>query len=581
VRSRRLRLRLDPPEAGWEILFLVALFTGSSVLKLVSAGVPSFGELAAAAALLLGGLVVWSNLVRFNPGGLERWLWRRRIVVACLLAAASVGVGAAWAVYETSPPAYRFRGELEPVGRTAADAGDSLPNVIVMSVDTLRLDAVPPHVPGEDLPHLQGLLDDSVRFTRHYSTSSWTLPAHASLLTGQRPLRHGAVESDWGAIPIDPQLATFPQYLGEVGYRTAGFVGGSYVRRELGMARGFDRWAEYPFEGTRPYRDFLPGVVEGLLEVLGGASAKPGPLRVRPDPPAWNPRKFSRTVDESTRWMARRATGSDSPFFLFLHTYHVHDWPRRFSGGLERLGDERPDLAASLRPPSRARKAGDTRGRILLADVLDSGAGSMFMSAFQNPLFSYDLPEDARTGFARHPVGTIRDREDLTRAEADRLRALLRRQYRAKRRIYAYGVEGFDRALGDFLRFLKERGLYRSSLIVLLSDHGEGFSLNPLIVRHGRRGFVDGRGQLHDALVRTPLWVKLPDHQRRGETVSIPVTIREVFPMILDHLGVRGLPDAMSDPGVSLSRSRSTGRRPLPGVNSRRPALRCTARSIV
>lgn len=91
--------------------------------------------------------------------------------------------------------------------------------------------------------------------------------------------------------------------------------------------------------------------------------------------------------------------------------------------------------------------------------------------------------------------------------------------------------------------FLERRGLYRDSLIVFTSDHGEGFSLDPLVFGHGKRTDVEGINQLHEELIRVPLWVKLPGSRKAGETVGELVEIRELFPFLFDLLGVR-VPEA-------------------------------------
>src|SRR6185369_3945700 len=66
------------------------------------------------------------------------------------------------------------------------------PNVVLISLDTLRADRVGPRKGAPSLtPRLDELARRGALFTDAASTSSWTLPAHASLFTGQHPLVHG------------------------------------------------------------------------------------------------------------------------------------------------------------------------------------------------------------------------------------------------------------------------------------------------------------------------------------------------------------------------------------------------------
>src|SRR5262245_132573 len=93
-----------------------------------------------------------------------------------------------------------------------------------------------------------------------------------------------------------------------------------------------------------------------------------------------------------------------------------------------------------------------------------------------------------------------------------------------------------DDIVGVFLAGLKERGLYDRALIVFLSDHGEGLN------DHGE----DEHGVLlYREAIHVPLMVKLPGNRRAGETVAAPVALVDVFPTIVEGVGISppaGLP---------------------------------------
>ncbi|MGH9442467.1 MAG: sulfatase-like hydrolase/transferase [Thermoanaerobaculia bacterium] len=97
-----------------------------------------------------------------------------------------------------------------------------------------------------------------------------------------------------------------------------------------------------------------------------------------------------------------------------------------------------------------------------------------------------------------------------------------------------------DAIVGKFLSFLKDRGFYDRSVIVLLSDHGEGLG------QHGEdeHGVLLYREELH-----VPLFLKLPGEHRRGETVGRPVGLVDVFPTVAQLVGVS---PKTKLPGVSL-----------------------------
>jgi len=111
--------------------------------------------------------------------------------------------------------------------------------VVVISIDTLRRDHVSLYgYPRRTTPGLERLAEDAVVFDDAVSTSSWTLPAHASLFTSQYPSVHGAVNMDVGLSPSWPSL---PQLFQGEGFVTQAFVTHTYLARDYGFAEGFDR----------------------------------------------------------------------------------------------------------------------------------------------------------------------------------------------------------------------------------------------------------------------------------------------------------------------------------------------------
>lgn len=144
------------------------------------------------------------------------------------------------------------------------------PHVLIVTLDTTRVDHL--SVYGYDLPttpHLERLARDAVLFTRARSTSSWTLPAHASLFTGKFPPSHGARYDPEGPLILSSGIerpglvprevmerfrarglaadeVTLAQLLAQAGYATGAVVAGPWLKRVFGLDRGF---AFYDGEG--------------------------------------------------------------------------------------------------------------------------------------------------------------------------------------------------------------------------------------------------------------------------------------------------------------------------------------------
>jgi arylsulfatase A-like enzyme/tetratricopeptide (TPR) repeat protein len=120
-------------------------------------------------------------------------------------------------------------------------------------------------------------------------------------------------------------------------------------------------------------------------------------------------------------------------------------------------------------------------------------------------------------------------------------------QYRD--RPYDGEIATADAIVGKFVDFLKARGLYDSSVLVLMSDHGEGLG------DHGEdeHGLLLYREDLH-----VPLMVKLPGERRGGSRVDRPVGLVDVFPTVSALLGLAP-PPAIA--GVSLLAAADDARR--------------------
>lgn len=156
------------------------------------------------------------------------------------------------------------------------------PSVVLISIDTLRAD----HVGVRGLtPALDALARKAVTFTSAWSHAPLTLPSHSSMLTGLLPTRHGVRDNLGYELRAGETLA---ESFKKNGFATGGFVSTTVLRRETGMARGFDVFDEPIPQG--------PGS-RGL--------ERPGDA----------------TVEQALGFVKAHVT---QPFFLFVHIYEPH-----------------------------------------------------------------------------------------------------------------------------------------------------------------------------------------------------------------------------------------------------------------
>lgn len=157
--------------------------------------------------------------------------------------------------------------------------------VILVSLDTLRADHLGAYGYHRDTsPFLDRLAEDSVLFESAYSQSSWTLPAHMSLLFSLNPASHQVYFNDQ---KINNSIPSLSSYLKEQGYLTHAFTGGGYVSSIFGFSKGFS----------------------GYEEPVGGQKAA-----LRDD-------EAAHLYEKTSRWLHEN---KDKKFFLFLHTFQTH-----------------------------------------------------------------------------------------------------------------------------------------------------------------------------------------------------------------------------------------------------------------
>ncbi|HSF15846.1 MAG TPA: sulfatase [Vicinamibacteria bacterium] len=158
-----------------------------------------------------------------------------------------------WLAFETSFPGYEAVEGAPPLPLVGVFADPVLHDrgrrsrsrgVVIVSIDTLRRDHTSLYgYPRHTTPGLDALSSEALVFEDAVSTSSWTLPAHASLLTSTVPSVHGAVNLHVGLSPEWPNLA---QLLRDNGFFTQAIVTHLYLSRHYGFGAGFDRHRYLP-----------------------------------------------------------------------------------------------------------------------------------------------------------------------------------------------------------------------------------------------------------------------------------------------------------------------------------------------
>jgi arylsulfatase A-like enzyme len=151
------------------------------------------------------------------------------------------------------------------------------PNVILISVDSLRADHVGAYGYARSTsPHIDALAEESVLFENAVSTTSWTLPAHISMLTSRFSEAHGVTGA---GDSLAESAITLPEIFQDGGYATAAVVSGPFLNRRFGFSQGFDVYDDETVSFAE-INDSHQGVTSPLthgraLEILDDVAGEP------------------------------------------------------------------------------------------------------------------------------------------------------------------------------------------------------------------------------------------------------------------------------------------------------------------
>ncbi|MCP4675575.1 MAG: sulfatase-like hydrolase/transferase [Deltaproteobacteria bacterium] len=177
-------------------------------------------------------------------------------------------------------------------GKTATKS-EERPNVLLITIDTLRADRLPLYgYEKGKTPHLDALASQGVVFDKAAAHTPITLPSHTSILTGLYPPQHG-VRSN-GGFYVHENLTTMAEILKTSRYQTAAFVSAFVLDSRFGLDQGFDLYDDDLVDGRRRFSKF--GVKD---------------------------RRAENTVSRVIDWLDKKKDVK-SPFFVWTHLYDPH-----------------------------------------------------------------------------------------------------------------------------------------------------------------------------------------------------------------------------------------------------------------
>lgn len=370
------------------------------------------------------------------------------------------------------------------------------PDVLFLSLDTLRRDRMAPYGPAL-MPTLTGLLEEGVAFDKAFATAPWTAPSFGSIFTGLWPRQHGALarksdpDTPWVRSDLRSDVPVLTEFLADAGYHT---ICSQANFGQLSWGSGFDRaFAEYevctvPHKKGRFAREKAVLAQAGLKKYLSFVFER---LKVRRPNYRLSARRVLQEAGAVIRQAVRllAASPKDKPVFLWVNLLDMHHpyW-----------------APPKWMPPAEA-------------------PGGCVKAQHVHPHLSKDVEWNEE------------DREYV-------------------RRRYDNCARYMDRCIRDLLTQWDSLREARDRLAVFLSDHGEEFwehgdeGSDPL---GNKRGVLHGH-TLYNELIRVPLVFHWPGVAQSGRRVQSVASLVDFAPTILDLLGIDADVSAMV--GRSLCR---------------------------
>ncbi|MCA9751193.1 MAG: sulfatase-like hydrolase/transferase [Gemmatimonadetes bacterium] len=224
----------------------------------------------------------------------------------------------------------------------AGDRDDTRPDVVVISIDTLRPDALSTGgEPEPTSPTLDRWLRESRTFVEALAPNPGSAASHAALFTSRYPVSNGV----WSNFTVmDTSLVTLAEILRADGYRTGGFATNTFLGRRYHFDQGFDAYVESG--QVERLEEGSPAALWRSLGLVQIVDRLRGRLDSGYDP----------SFETALAWLRE----SNRPTLWFVHIMDVHSpyvpeepWGERFHAdrGVDRGGERnrfgwRPSLEA-------------------------------------------------------------------------------------------------------------------------------------------------------------------------------------------------------------------------------------------
>jgi len=343
---------------------------------------------------------------------------------------------------------------------------DLRPNVLLLVLDSVRAKNTSLHGHLNDTtPFLTRFADESTVYEQARAPGVRSLPSHVSIFTGLQVAEHGVTSRDYrlkSGNTIWEQLKT------DFDYETGLFSSNLYLTGlDLGLSEGFDT-------------------------VVGSADV--------PFPKAINPGSFVRNRDNYT-------------YLDFIKSCLTHDQPLRSitNGALVKTSQQNQRLTRSV---FNRHSSADRYSNRFLDWIQDRDGPWAACINFMDTHYPF-VPTRRRLQWSTEEMLKLQDKMSDPPVWSFYGNESPWWQWVALEGLYDETIRYVDSQIQSLIQSLKNRGEYENTLIVITSDHGEGFGEQSYIRPGVRIAGHGGHAGLHESVLHVPLVVKFPNQKNR------------------------------------------------------------------
>lgn len=329
----------------------------------------------------------------------------------------------------------------------------------------------------ETTPYLEKLAEEATVYEQARSPGTWSLPSHTSIFTGYHVVEHGITRTRH---QLEPGHTVFEELRDEHGYATGVFSENTWITD-------------------------MPVGLQHAFETIEGARNLPYPGALDP-----------------TNFVLAEGQGE---YIAYLKRCLAHDHPFQSmaNGVFSKLSWDYPRLL-----PDRFKSSTPARvyGDLFLDWQAERDKPWAACVNFMDAHLPY-LPDDEHDRWGGSRLRRLQNGMDDQVWEFNGGRRPWW-QRKALEGLYDGTVHQIDTEVERVVEQLRDRGVLEDTLVIVTSDHGEGFG-EPSRIRPNARVAAHGAG-IHEVLCHVPLVVRRPGGE--SERVAEPASLT-AFPDVV------------------------------------------------